>query len=312
MNDARESTPAAESTAAPDRLEWRVPTTGDPRMLRLAFAQIGMGAIVCALVLWVAVPSEWLGPALLGIVPLAIYLAYRRWQKFHAAMVGPANIRLDQAGLHWLDQEGNERTFQRQSVVAYHLGHDPDTLRSIPSLTLHLAGGFRSQPIELFPPATPDGVRSWLQDMWHIAESPADGASDEPGYDVAIDVYSECHAEFQEWHWEGTHAALSELFAKIGEAAGQLPLVPPGVRPARRVVLARRRQASAIALEHDRQPFFDDATLSGPAELLADISRRGETALAGIEPTQAKADASFDVPLGPTSRWTFHLHVRQP
>jgi hypothetical protein len=312
MNQARESMPTAESTDAPDRLEWRVPTTGDPRVLKLAFAQIGMGAIVCALVLWFAAPPEWLAPALLGIVPLAIFLAYRRWQQFHAAMVGPANMRLDQAGLHWLDQEGHERTFPRQSVVGFHIGVDAETLRQIPSLTLHLAGGFRSQPIELYPPATPPRVRSWLQDEWHVAERPADSGSDEPGYDVAIDVYSECHAEFQEWHWEGTHAALSELFATIGEAAEQLPLVPPGVRPARRVVLTRRREPGSVAIEHSRIPLFDDATISGPAELLAAIAQQAAQMLPAIAATESKGDATFDVSLDSHSRWTFHLHVRQP
>lgn len=293
-----------------DELRWRVPTTGDPRLLRLAFAQIGMGAVVCALLLLVAAPREWLVPALLGIIPLALWLAYRRWRKFHEEQEGPDNVRLDRAGLHWLDAEGRERTFERSSIVGYTIGRDPDTLRPLPSLVLHLDGGLASQPIELHPPATQRVVRAWLAANWNVPEQPAE-ADGEPGYDLAIDVYSECHGEFQEWHWEGTREALEEWMAALEEAS-ELPLAPVGVRPARRVVLARRREPARVALEHDRFPHLDGRTIAGPAELLATIAVRGRETLAEIAPSQAKADASFDVPLSPHSRWTFHLHVREP
>ena len=56
-------------------LSWRVPTVGDPRMLRVALAQVGLASVVAALVLLMAVPREWLAPGLLGLIPLAIAFA---------------------------------------------------------------------------------------------------------------------------------------------------------------------------------------------------------------------------------------------
>lgn len=302
-----DETPQANAPL-PDELRWRVPTDGDPRLLRLAFAQIGMGAIVCALVLLVAAPRDWLVPALLGIIPLAVLLAYRRWRQFELAHQGPDNVRLDASGLHWLDRQEHERTFERSSIVTYNIGHDPDTLRQVPSLVLHLSGGLATQPIELHPPATPTLVRRWLAKHWNLAERPAHDSAHEADYDVAIDVYSECHSEFQEWHWEGTRDSLAELMVQFA-AAAQLPLAPLGVRPARRIVVAQRREPARVALEHDRYPRLDSTTIAAPAELLIDISRRGEQALGSVAPSAASADVSFDVPLSPKSRWTFHLHV---
>ena len=48
-----------------------MPTAGDPHALRLGLAQIGLASIVAALLLFVAMPREWLGLALLGLIPLA-------------------------------------------------------------------------------------------------------------------------------------------------------------------------------------------------------------------------------------------------
>src|SRR5438132_1251683 len=124
-------------------LSWRVPTSGDPRLLRLALAQVGLASIVAALVLLVAAPRTWLVPALVGLIPLAVFMAYRRWNAYQRSLAGSDNVWIDAAGVHWLDAGGNQRTFSRTEVVRFSIGRDEDTLRPVPALTLDLAGGFQ-------------------------------------------------------------------------------------------------------------------------------------------------------------------------
>lgn len=292
-------------------LRWRIPTSGDPRLLRLAIAQIGLGTIVCALVLLVAAPREWLGPALLGLGPLAVFLAFRQWRRHQQLLAGPENVRIDAGGVHWLDHADQEQTIARGDVVAFKIGSEADTLRNVPALTLFLTGGFESQPIELHPPASVDDVRRLLGGDWGIGERASD-MSESPAtlpYDLAIDVYSECHEEFHEWHFEGTEAALGELFLEIDRASRELPPAPLGARPLARVLLARRREASQLSIQHDHLPRIEHDTIAGPAALLAQLAELGAAALAGRGDTE---DISFDLALSPTSRWTFHLHIREP
>ena len=119
--------------------------------------------------MFVALPREWLGLALLGLIPLAVFMAYRRWLSYQRSMVGNDNVRIDEAGIHWIDAVGNDRLFRREDIHGFRIGRDADTLRPVPSLTLHLAGGFVSQPIELHLPATPAAVRDLLFVEWKVA-----------------------------------------------------------------------------------------------------------------------------------------------
>ena len=289
------------------QLSWRIPTRGDPRWLRFGLAQVGLATVVAALVLFAAAPRAWLGWALAGLIPLAVFMAYRRWLAYQRSLAGPDNVRIDTAGLHWLDARGQEQSIGRQSVLAFRVGREEDTLRPVPALTLHLAGGFESQPLELHPPATPDAVRDLLGRQWRLAErpAPAGGSLD---YDRAIDVYSECHDDFQEWHWEGTREQLTEFFAAVRSAAEQLPPPPLGAKPAQRIILARRREPLRLRVAHATMPHFDFDLLSAPAATLTSIAAAAEQRLAGAG---TPSDHKFDVPLGPNDIWTFHLHVRE-
>ena len=123
------------------------------------------------------------------------------------------------------------------------MGREEDTFRQVPALTLYLAGGFESQPIELHPPATAEAVRHFLTGDWQIAERTAERGLD---YDRTINVYSECHEEHYEWHWEGTRKDLAELFTLMERAAAELPPPPPGAKPAQWIVLAQRRQPTRL------------------------------------------------------------------
>jgi hypothetical protein len=297
------------ATTESGQLRWRIPTTGDPIRLRLALAQVGLATIVGALIILVTVPSEWKGPALVGLLPLAIFVAYRRWSKYQRSLAGPDNVWLDAAGLHWLDGVGDEQAFAREIIVGFRIGPEEDTLRPVPALTLHLAGGFDSQPLELHPPASEDEIRNRLAGEWNLPERAGPPAQGELRYDLAIDVYSECHDEFQEWHFEGTRAAIAELQDAIAEAA-HLPLPPPGAKPLSRALLCRRRERSLVTLQHDRLGRVGHDAIVLPADKLFELSRFFATRLG--EATDQAADLKFDFPLGKGNVWTFHLHLREP
>lgn len=288
-------------------LAWRIPTTGDPRLLKLALAQVGLATVVAALILLVAAPRGWLVPALVGLVPLAVFVSYRRWHRFHRSLVGPANVWLDEAGLHWLDIAGNEQVFQRSAVTGFRLGIDEDTLRSVPALTLQLAGEFESQPLELYPPATPTAVRDLLAHAWGLPEVQED--KNDRSYDCAVDVYSECHEEDQAWHLEGTHGALAEFAAIIRAAAEELPAPPIGAKPAGRTVLCRRREPSRLRLAHALAAHVGHDRLAAPAEVLRELAA---SIAAAISAASAPADFAFELRLPPLRVWTFHIHVREP
>ncbi len=303
-------------------LSWRVPTHGDPRLLRIALAQIGLASIVAALILLVAAPAGWLGPSLFGLIPLAIFMAYRRWLAYQRSMDGADNMRLDDAGLFWLDASGTEQVFRRGAVTSFHIGRDGDTLRPVPALTLHLHGGFESQPIELHPPATSDAVRRVLLDEWRIPEGERPAGSNPADYDAAVSVYAECHDDFQEWHWEGTSAELSRLFDLLAAAANELPIPPLGARPIFRTIMLTRREPARLRLAHSRDVYIDPDLIAAPADTLRQIASSGHAALTNTsEPADSHAlrstseratpptDAKYDVFVGPHGTWTFHLHV---
>jgi hypothetical protein len=297
-----------ELASAP--LRWRIPPEGDPRVLRLKLAQTALATVVCLLALLVAAPREALAIGLVALLPVSLGIAWWQWSRYQRSLVGPENAWLDAAGLHWLDAAGREQLLPRGEITAYRVAVEEDTLRSVPALTLRLAGDRESQPLELHEPATPETVRRWLAEAWQLDERAA-ASSGAAAYDLAIDVYSECHDEFQEWHLEGTPAALAEFFDAVAEVSA-LPLPPLGVKPARRVILARRREQSRVAIEHDRKTRLGHDTICGSGEVLNELAAHGHTALATDLPTGAvTADLTRNLVLGKGNVWTFHLHVRE-
>src|SRR5437773_6368521 len=93
-------------------LSWRVPTTGDPRLLRVALAQVGLASVVAALVLLVAMPREWLVPGLLGLIPLAVFMALWRWSAYRRSLAGEDNVWIDDDGVHWIGAAGEQNSFR--------------------------------------------------------------------------------------------------------------------------------------------------------------------------------------------------------
>ena len=89
-------------------------------------------------------------------------------------------------------------------------------------------------------------------------------------------------------------AALGEFFDAIAEAA-DWPLAPVGVKPTRRVILARRREASRLSIVHDRHARIGHDTIAGcrtraEADLLASVAM-----VVANERLRVPADAIFDV-----------------
>lgn len=293
----------------PSTLRWRIPPEGDPRLLRLAIAQTGLAMVVCALVLLVLTPQAVLGQTLAILAAMSIVVVLWQWRRYRRSLEGPANTWLDEAGVHWLDSAAREQKLPRADVTGFRVAVEDDTLRPVPALTLYLTGGQESQPLELHEPATPEEVRRLLKDDWQIEERATCGPAGDAGYDLAIDVYSECHEEFQEWHVEGTATALAEFFDAVAETA-ELPLSPLGVKAARRVILARRRQPSRVAIEHDRHTRLGRDTIAGTSEVLAELAMHGRTALTQDLPASGEGDAKRDLILGRGNVWTFHVHVR--
>ncbi|HEY2412183.1 MAG TPA: hypothetical protein VGI40_08075 [Pirellulaceae bacterium] len=286
-------------------LSWRIPTAGDPNVLRLGLAQVALASIVAALIIFAALPRDWLAPALLGLIPLAVFMAYRRWRAFHQSLVGPANVRLDDHGLFWLDASGVEQSFPRSAVTKFHISRDPDTLRPVPALTLHLHGGFESQPIELYPPATSAAVRRLLTEDWHIAEQPSTGA-DSLSYDTALAIYSECHDDYQEWHFEGPRAELLHLFDTIQSVSREFAPPPAGAKPLNRIIRCTRREPHSLKIAVSTSPHLDEDIIALPPELLSDLSTRGSAA---INDNPAATDTKIDLHVSPSSTWTFHFHA---
>lgn len=297
----------AQSQTPPSSLSWRVPTAGDPRLLRIGLAQVGLASVVAALILMVAAPREWLVPGLLGLIPVAIFMAFRRWNTYRQTLEGANNVRIDDEGVHWLNATGQEHSFRRGDIVGFSIGRNSETLRPVSALTLHLAGGFESQPIELHPPATSDAVRQLLGESWNIVERDEHESSPTGGYDVAVSVYGECHDEFQEWHWEGTKEELRRFFAMFAATADELALPPAGAKPLFRTILLSRREPTRVRLAHARIAQFEEDTIAAPAEVLRAIAARAAELL---EVAEESSDGRFDVALGSRSVWTFHFHVR--
>jgi hypothetical protein len=287
-------------------LSWHVPHQADPALLRVRLAQVGLASLVAALILLVAARPPWREIGLVGLVPLALLMACRHWHRHQQQWAGPPNLRLDARGLHWLDASGTPHLIPRHQVQAFRIGRDAQTLRSVPALTLHLTGGFESQPIELYPPATPEAVRDLLVRAWGLVEHPDEEPSGRP-YDLAVDVYSECHPEQAQWHFEGTAGALAALFAEFDAVARELPLPPPGARPLTRVILARRRCPTRLVLGHAPLADLSDEQIFAPGDVLRCIAQQAQELL---DDAESPCDRQCDIRVAPHEVWTFHLHVR--
>ena len=215
----------ATSRGMSEPLAWRIPEGRSRVSLRFALTQIALVSVVVGLLVLLLTPAASHRGLLAATIAIALALAaFQLWRAWREAR-GPANVWLDDAGLHWRDRRGAEQLLARSLVRGFLIGHDEETRRDRASLTLLLEGDFLSQPVELHEPADESRVKRWLAERWSIAEA---SAPKPPRYPLAI--YSELDFQQQIWLLEGDRTELA-AFADLLLKAAQTSLPPLGARP---------------------------------------------------------------------------------
>ncbi len=215
-----------------DRLEclsWRIPPGdeepgGDHR--RSLVSALAVTLLVAAVLLFAPASVRDIG--LIVVLPLSCLLGFILLRSVRRARRRRQNnVRIDESGVHWMDDFGRWHTFERGQVKGYRIGPDADTLRPLPALMLRVEGGFESQPIELHPPATPDEVRKWLTDRLRITEETL------PRPEAARRIRSALAAALESWPPSAEKRLLRRLLPDSVQATdgGWLVFTLPGDRP---------------------------------------------------------------------------------
>lgn len=155
------------------QLSWHVPVE-EHAQLRAKALQLVFAGLICLGVILLFGSRSFRLAALVGTIPLGLFVVWRMKAGARRRVDATDNVRLDNEGLHWRDDRGGERRISRDQIEAFRIGIDPDTIRALPALTLILAGGFESQPVELHAPVGPSHVRQFLVDQMKIDESQQD------------------------------------------------------------------------------------------------------------------------------------------
>src|SRR5262249_36813810 len=100
---------------------------------------------------------------------------------------------------------------------------------------------------------------------------------------------------------------LAHFFSLFAIAADELPLPPPGAKPAACVISLTRRQPARLRIAHAPIAHMESGMITAPGLILREIAARGQAALTG---NSSAEDLKFDVSLAPKNVWTFHVHVR--
>lgn len=270
---------SSESEPTSDRLAWRIPEASGISP-RFALAQVGFVTVVVCVFLLFLSPTETLAGRLGAVLFLGGLLASWQILRMSQETQGQANLWLDDAGLHWLDREGNSRQIDREAVQAYYIGRDEETSRGVDSLVLILRDEFVSQPVELHPPADPSSVAKWLQTNWAIAsrsQLPAELRRD-------VSLTSTYDTNNLRWTFAGELQELAKLVEAWTEAAKLISLPPLGVRPKQMVIdFSESDMAVGIA----SQTWIDAATLYTTNNKLTEIAATFQASLALPDPPKA-------------------------
>lgn len=279
-------------------LAWRIPEGRSRVSLRFALTQIALCSVVVGLLVLLLAPSANQPGLLSATIFIALVMAaFQIWRAWRETQ-GPANVWLDDAGLHWRDRHGNEQSLPRTLVRGFLIGHDEETRRDRASLTLLLDGDFISQPVELHEPAAEDRVKRWLAEQWSIGET---AAPKPPRYPLAI--YSELDFQQQVWLLEGDRnelAALADLLLK----AAQAPLPPLGARPKQWEL---DFEGEPLTLAVSPHSWLDTGYFSASPDTLRHLAEeiRGEQSLEGVQ-------RDHEIPLKTDSGHQWRIVVAQP
>ncbi len=159
------------SLESPSELSWRIPGDETAVTIRRRFFRIVLILFTAYVVVLWLFGADWRLPSLAMMV---FFVAFMIWfiRSRRGKQLEEDNVHLTQDGLVWIDAGGQRGELPRARVQGFRIGLDPQTMRAIPALTLVLASGFESQPIELHGPATPVRVRQFLTAQLGLEEQP--------------------------------------------------------------------------------------------------------------------------------------------
>lgn len=275
----------------PPALSWRIPGAAEAQTYRIGLLQILVGTLFFGVLVFSVAPNLLL-PAVVATVPLLIFLLWRNGRRPGPKRARPDNVRLDERGLTWIDEVGQEHRLAREQIEAFRIAPDADTLRPVEALLLRLTGGFESQPIELHPPADAENVRRVLASKLAIREqTPAEVSADfaaarVPGIDFQL-------ADDGAWELKGSRADLLRLCDRLAAEAPRLKKFPAGSRPLRLTLDGETLQLSPCP-ESAAETL--DAEFHGSAEQLLAFAARVEAKLQTAEVGDIWEIPVFDKP----------------
>jgi hypothetical protein len=265
-------------------LRWRIPEGRRRASLRFSLIQIGFATVVVGLLVIVFTPAENHRGLLTAAIALAVAIALVQLVRAFQESRRPANVWLDITGLHWRDPTGREYLLPRNLARGFFLGHDMQTQRELPSLTLLLDDGFLSQPIELHAPASETQVRAWLEQRWSLPE-----ATSLPEHHlVRLPLVSAIDLPDQHWYLEGSREHLAAL-AVAWEDAAWLPLPPMGARPQQ---VDLQLNEDLVLLTVSPHTWIDHQLFAATPEVLRQVAREIKAKLAASE-----TPPEFEIPL---------------
>lgn len=294
--------PPESPVAEPAELSWRIPLASDPQLYRIGTLQI-LAATLFFGVFVVSVAPNLLLPALAAVIPIMALLLWRNRRRKGPGRKLPDNVRIDSRGVAWLDEAGHEHLFACEQVEGFSLGSDKDTLRDVPALSLWLAGGFASQPIEVHSPVNEDQLREVLANNLMLREVPAEKieqlatAAIVSGVDLTVDDPNGL------WELRGTRADLLAACDRLAAEAERLRLFPVGARP---LTLQFGGESLRLAPGDDEEPNVFDSTFHGSSDQLIALAAKLGSQLESADVGQMVEVPIFDHP----DSWLVRLRVQ--
>jgi hypothetical protein len=258
-------------------LRWRVPTCRAEVGLRFSLVRIGFAAVIVGMMILLLTPAESQSALFAATIVLALLAVVVQWLRASREASGESNVWLDHEGLHWRDGQSRQQTLPRVLAQSFLIGIDEETQQQRPALTLLLADGFVSQPIELHAPADEAQVRQWLREHWSLPESTVLPVETER----AIDLESDLDLQRQSWRFTGSRAGIEQLAAALDEAA-RLALPPIGARPKQMVLLFR---SVPVGLAVSPHTWIDADLLAATPGVLTELSSKLREQLASVPST---------------------------
>lgn len=297
-----------------ETLSWRIPQEGGWPLERWLGQGPGRGlfwlSLAAPIVVFLALAPQtrtW------GVVFLAVYvlilfgLAARRL----VAMGQESDVALSFKGVTWRTPWDEFVTIPTEKIQGFRIESSTLDNPQAAALTILLEDGFESWPLEIHPPATPQTVRQFLQQLNVPEQPPHDDDSFDARYDRLLEqleqdttldeaqreqrLREETAAEARRlgflaiadlveriWQFEGPHAQLLELCRRWRNAARSLRLAPEYAKP-EQVELGG--WLMRLTLEAGEEVWLADTVLCGPPEwhrhLAAEALRQLEIANAG-------------------------------